>query len=172
MIVNAFCFQSGTIMNRSIRALLAGGAFSALLLVNTQASAAPPQSALDVFKTEAFGQFTLCRLAAMVEVQKLLASDFKDSEPTSIGQAQTTVSACTKTAKKTIHPYFAGALKQLNKKKPAADALKDYFVAWTVALNNLPPLHNDTEGGYYKRTGEEKRKFDDLWERVILEASL
>lgn len=119
-----------------------------------------PQTALDSYRGSTQYGLLMCSMAVKMELIRADANEAPDAK----GGAR----SCISTNKAEAKAKLDAALRTVKKAK-ARDALKNVHVAFSVALDGLPPGINERRISYEQRQQALEGKLTEAWARFEIE---
>ncbi|MCC2954532.1 hypothetical protein LK542_02755 [Massilia sp. IC2-477] len=133
--------------------------FSAAL----SAQATEKQTPTDAFRGQTQYQIMMCSLKV-----KLFASKSTLGTAT----AEDDPAKCIKDGKAEVKKFYPAALKNVSKNPSATKLIKDYYAAWLTAFEAVPPRSDELRIDYERRQAASEAKYDEIWNRLEVEAGI
>lgn len=139
--------------------------FAALsLLLAMPLSAEEKRSPTDEFRGQTQYQILMCGLKVKLALLRTEASTPQKTEDDP--------AKCIKDGKAEVKKTFPAALKSVAKNPTAAKLIKDYYASWLTAFDGLLPRAGDLKIDYERRQAANEAKYDEIWNRLEVEAGI
>lgn len=127
-------------------------------------AAAEKRSPTDEFRGQTQYQIMACSLKvklALLRTQAGTAQNVEDDP-----------AKCIKDGKSEIKKVFPAALKSVAKSPTAGRLIKDYYASWLTAFDAILPRPDDLKIDYERRQAANEAKYDEIWNRLEVEAGI
>ena len=113
---------------------------------------------------------TLCQDKAKSSFHKVEMAEFA-GRPFTYQEADSEINACLKEVRVEVKKLFPKANTQIANKPAASKLLKEYYVVWLTALDDIPLGAGELMTTYYKRQNDASHRATDAWYRFEIEAN-
>jgi uncharacterized low-complexity protein len=125
--------------------------------------AAEKRSPTDEFRGQTQYQIMMCSLKVKLSISEAqLGTTKPENDP----------AKCIKEGKAEVKKVFPAALKSVSKNPVAGRLIKDYYAAWLTAFDAILPRPDDLKVDYERRQAANEAKYDEVWNRLEIEAGL
>lgn len=139
-------------------------AATTLLSIFAIGQAEEKQTPTDAFRGATQYHILICKIKTQTELNKVeLGESANAIEP---------IAACIKEGRAGAKKAYQPALSKVSKNPAAAKLLKDYYAAWLTSLEGVMPQPSETKLRYSQRLEASEAKYDEIWNRLAVEAGL
>lgn len=135
-----------------------------LLSIFSTANADEKQTPTDAFRGATQFHMLMCKIKTQTEINKVQLGESTNAVPA--------ISSCIKEGRIGAKKAYPPALNAVSKRPAAAKLLKDYYAAWLTAFDSVIPAPNETKAHYEQRLVDAESKYDEIWNRLEIEAGL